>query len=260
MIANGVWFIIVAYKADKNALKRLLSAVKDFPVVVVSNDNTAYRRVIPGDYKEINNSENMGYGGGANVGMRHALSRNAEWVVVLNQDLALSSKSAKALVTKLTSLPSGIAGPFTGGLDRRRWTAMMPSRRTAYISGSCIAIHRNVIETVGYFYEPYFLYYEEVDYCVRARYLGFPIKQLRLRDIAHKETKTLGKGSFLHVYYLARNHLLFVARQAPIVVKIYELLRLPKTVYEHVIRKEYGALVGLHDYVFRHFGENRRNQ
>ncbi|MBU1327249.1 glycosyltransferase family 2 protein [Patescibacteria group bacterium] len=255
MITNGVWFIIVAYKADKNALKLLISALKDFHVIVISNDNTAYRDVVPGDYKEIKNSINMGYGGGANVGMRYALSRKAKWLVVLNQDLVLSFKSAKDFATKLTKSPSCVAGPFAGGLDRRRWTTRLPSRQTDYITGSCFAIHRKVIETVGYFYEPYFLYYEEVDYCVRARLLGFPIKHLHLRDISHNETETLGQGSFLHQYYLSRNHLLFVWRLAPAPVKLYELFRSTKTVSEHIVRHEKGALKGIKDFLFGRFGE-----
>ncbi|MFZ5845239.1 MAG: glycosyltransferase family 2 protein, partial [Patescibacteria group bacterium] len=153
----------------------------------------------------------------------------------------------------------GIVGPFAGSLNPRRWTTIVPSKRADYISGSCIGIHREVIEKVGYFYEPYFLYYEEVDLCLRAKKQGFLLRWLPIKEISHEESVSLGKGSFLHQYYLSRNHLLFVERQAPFRVKLYEFLRLPKTIYEHYVRKEWGALAGIIDYFLRRFGPYRGN-
>ena len=61
-----------------------------------------------------------------------------------------------------------------------------------------------------------------------------------------------------HPYYLARNHLLFVSRQAPLRVKLYEAFRFPKTLSEHIMRHESGALRGIKDYVFRRFGSSTK--
>ena len=87
--------------------------------------------------------------------------------------------------------------------------------------------------------------------------LGFWILQLSLDGVTHVDTASLGKGSYLHQYYLARNHFLFVERLAPFSVKLHELVRLPKTVWEHIVRHEQGALHGVRDYLLRRFGQKR---
>lgn len=200
-----------------------------------------------------NTKNNRGYGGGANVGMRQALKLGAKWMVVMNQDIEMSKESVRTLTDVLKKSQPAIVGPFAGGLDPKRWTTIVPATKMDYISGSVFAIHRDIIDRIGYFYEPYFLYYEEVDYCIRARRGGFPLRWLPISGITHEESVGLGKGSFLHNYYLARNHLLFVERCAPRQVKLHEFLRLPKTIVEYTLKP--GALLGLFHYFLRRFGK-----
>lgn len=239
----STWFVVVTFHPEKKALAALRKVLDGWPAVEIDNS-----------------SKNLGYGGGANVGMRGAFSQGADWVVILNQDIAMTKEAVRELCTKLKQLPPGIAGPFSGSLDPKRWTTILPARGKTidYISGACIAIHRTVIELVGYFYEPYFMYYEDVDLCVRAKRAEFQLTQIPILGIRHTETTSLGKGSYLHQYYLARNHLLFVERNAPLAVRVREILRLPKTLWEHYHRGEQGAKTGIKDYVFRKFGAIRK--
>lgn len=238
---QDVAFVIVAYRPNKGRLRSLQSALADYPVITI--DNT---------------TNNRGYAGGANAGIKKALEGGAKWIVVLNQDISMSKNATVELATKVPKAKSGIAGPFAGGLDPRRWTTILPSKRVDYITGSCIAIHRDVIEKVGDLHEPYFLYYEEADLCVRAKHAGFPLTHIPVKGITHEESVSLGKGSVLHQYYLARNHLLFVERCAPAWVKLYEYLRMSLTILEHVQKRESGALTGIRDYFFRSFGSYNR--
>lgn len=101
-----------------------------------------------------------------------------------------------------------------------------------YVSGACMAIHKNVIAVTGYFYAPYFMYYEDIDFCVRAKRFRVRLKELTIAGIKHAELSVWKKGSRIHEYFLARNHLWFVWRLAPIGIKFYELIRLPKTLLE----------------------------
>ena len=228
-----VWFVIVTYKPDVAVLTTLRKNLEGKPVIEI--DNTQH---------------NVGYGGGANAGIRKALARGAEWVVILNQDIEISTKALDDLRDTLSHCRPGILGPFAGKLDKKRWTTILKSersldqftlseveglgttRKTEYVSGSCMAIHKRVIEKIGYFYEPYFMYYEDADLCVRAKNAGFPLKKLNGAGIEHSDRPVWGKGSRIHEYYLARNHLWFVWRLAPWNVKLYELIRLPKTLLE----------------------------
>ena len=71
-----VWFVIVTYKPDVAVLTTLRKNLEGKPVIEI--DNTQH---------------NVGYGGGANAGIRKALARGAEWVVILNQDIEISTKA-----------------------------------------------------------------------------------------------------------------------------------------------------------------------
>lgn len=254
MIKPRVEFILVAFHPEKRAFRELLLQLRPFHVIVV--DNGGVGEVEISKIEVLRNDTNLGYGGGANVGIRAAMEKGAEWVVLLNQDVVLREKSVHTFVEKLTVSPAGVAGPFAGTLDSARWTTMLEKKKSGkmYISGSVMAIHREALEIVGNFYEPYFLYYEEVDLCMRAVQNGFSLTHLPVSGISHKESVSLGAGSFAHEYYLARNHMLFVQRCAPWSVKLHELVRAPKTYMEHKAHGNQGALRGMRDYILRKFG------
>lgn len=235
---NQIIFVVVAYRAEEKALERLRRAFGWWPVIIV--DNT---------------KNNRGYAGGANLGIRKALDQGARWAVVINDDLKITKEFVQRFTDILKKSLPAIIGPFAGKLDQKRWTTILPTTAMGYISGSIFAVHKDIIDKIGYLYDPYFIYYEEVDFCIRAKRAGFPLRWLPLSGITHKESATMRKGSFLHQYYLSRNHLLFVERQALLRVKLYEYLRLPKTIYEHVYRREWGALLGVFHYFIRRFGQ-----
>ncbi len=252
-------FIIVAYHPSKDDMRTLQLRLKDYPTIIVDNGGTltfddAKRATL------LSQTSNLGFGAAANIGIRYASARGVKWFIILNQDMKLSNDTVRELVAKLKKLPPSVAGPTIGALDPKRWTTINPSTRADYVTGSCLAIHEKVVSKAGYFYEPYFLYYEDADYSVRARNAGFPVSQVDLSGVSHEETASLGKGSQLHQYYLARNHLLFVRRLAPRAVKLYELLRMPLTIAEHIIRHERGAVAGLQDFVLQRFGAIRKGR
>lgn len=256
---QNIWFIVVTYKPDIKLLESMTSTLPADNLIIIDNSPDlmpvySFTTV----QKVFRASGNLGYGGGANVGIQRALKRGAEWVVILNQDLRFSKKAIEEFCFKLQSFDPCIAGPFTGDLDVKRWTTIFPSlndTKIDYISGSFLAIHRDIIKEVGFFYEPYFMYYEDVDYCIAAKNKGFMMHKIHINDIYHGDEPSLGKNSFLHQYYLARNHLLFVERQAPLKVKLREYLRLPKTLFDHYQKGETGAMVGIRDYLLRRFGQ-----
>ncbi len=256
MSARSIVFIIVAFHPKMDEFTKLLNTLKEFHVIIVDNGNTLTFDDV-GRATLLTQTTNVGYGAGVNIGIHHASGLGATWFVILNQDIQISKDSAKQLIAELKKLPSGVAGPAGGALDPKRWTTMLPSKKSEYITGSCMAIHNKVVGKIGYFYEPYFMYYEDADYSVRARAAGFPLTTVPV-DITHEETQSLHKGSRLHTYYMARNHLLFVLRLGSSNVKFYELVRLPKTILEHILRKEKGALLGIRDFLLHRSGEIRK--
>lgn len=251
-----VVFVVIGFHPDKETLSSLLAALKNYDVIVVNNGGVVLEN--SHTVQVISSGKNLGYAGGANLGMKAAFEKGACWVVICNQDLAMTNAGVNELVSRLKSLPTGIAGPFAGGLDPKRMTTIIPSTRADYITGSCIAIHKEVYKKIGNFYDPYFLYYEEVDYCMRAKKVELPIMHLKIDGITHTESSTLGNNSLMHQYYLSRNHLLFLRRGAYWKTMVYEYIRLPLTLLEHLRRNQWGAVLGMYDFLFCRFGQKER--
>lgn len=233
---NHIQFVILTYHPRIEEIKKHIKTLSGYPVIVVNNTPGEKSSATKGNVTHIKSGENVGYTGGMNVGIRHALGKGAEWVILLNDDIGISKADVKLFVRFLKNAQPGIVGPFSGTLDPRRWTTIYPAKdesRLDYLSGSCLAIHKSVFDAIGLLYEPYFIYYEDVEFCVRAKRAGFPIMQINLPGIFHKDGTVFGRGSKTQEYYLARNHILFVARNAPLPVKLYEFIRLPKTLYDY---------------------------
>ncbi len=256
---NTVAFIIIAYKPNMEAFGQLIDLLKGFRIIIVDNGRTLTIDDV-GRATLLSQFKNIGYGAAANIGIHHASGLRAKWFVILNQDILFTRASMLNLVKSLKNLSPCVAGPFGAGLDTSRWTTMLPSDRVDYLTGSCLAIHEKVVSKIGYFYEPYFLYYEDADYCIRAKGAGFPLVKIALEEAIHEESASLGRGSRLHQYYLARNHMLFVRRLAPPSVKLYEFFRGAKTISEHIVRHEKGTLLGIRDHLLGRYGacEGRR--
>jgi len=259
-------FVIVIYKPCISELEDILKTLKGKNVVLVDNSERNDDKVIHQELarnlnvKLIPTNQNIGYPAGANIGISYALSKNTEWVITLTPDLTISKKQIDNYCSKISRLEPCLAGPLGGGLDRKRWTtifSMNYSKTVDYLSGGFLSIHREVINRIGYLFNPFFMYYEDVDYSIRARKAGFRLVKIPIVDMKHNDSPVLGKESFLHQYYHARNHLLFVERQAPLNVKLREYIRLPKTLFDHYSNKEIGALRGVIDYIFRQFGQRK---
>lgn len=250
----SIVYIILCYTPDKQLLTKNMILLRNKQVVVVNNNPNFFLRDVheTACIRLLNTGKNLGYAGGMNLGMKYAWNMNAEWVVLLNDDVALTKQGLDNLETQLHRCDPGIYGPEIGWLDKKRWTTLLKNTRNSnlridtldscYVSGSVMCIHKRVDMAVKGFYEPYFMYYEDVDYCVRAKHAGFPVEELTV-PFTHK-FKSINRDSYFHQYYLARNHLLFVFRFAPLLVRIHEVLRLPKTLFEHWKARQRGALNG----------------
>lgn len=262
---TDIWFVVLAYYSKTEDMLRIRRAVKGHNLIVVDNTldtNRRFRNPMDSDAKHTyvdTTGMNLGYAGGMNRGIERALSSGAQWVILLNDDMGISEVAVKGLTSILSQAKPSVVGPFAGLLDKKRWTTILLKdqykayRDIDYLSGACVAIHRDVFESVGFLHEPYFMYYEDADFSVRARARGFNLRHIPILGIQHKSTKNVKDMARMH-YYLARNHMLFVERNAPSGVKLHEFLRMPKTLTEHLQRKESTAVKGIADFATRKFG------
>ncbi len=196
----------------------------------------------PAPVTRIHTGRNLGFAGGTNTGIRHALARGAEAILLVNSDVVIRPDCVTRLRLALDSTPgAGIAGPvvlrrsepdridsrglsFAPGTGRMRVTGAdeeadltaLPSARTVdAVSGCVMLVRRDVFDAVGLFDEDYFFGFEDLDFCLRARQAGF-LTVLAGRAVAyHEGSRSIGRRSREQLYFAARNHLRLAAKIAP---------------------------------------------
>lgn len=175
-------------------------------VVVVDNaspsDPTAdIRRMYPAA-TVLRAERNGGYAAGMNLAVGAMAGGEPEAYLLLTHDCVLADTALQQLSEALGSDAAlGVVGPLLGyanaptrvfsaggTIDDKSWKVR--HRRTppdlddwprhgvqpvTWLDGSCMLVRRSVAEAVGAFDERYFLYYEDVDYCLRAHRHGFGV-------------------------------------------------------------------------------------
>ncbi|OGG11614.1 hypothetical protein A2Z00_04535 [Candidatus Gottesmanbacteria bacterium RBG_13_45_10] len=237
----------------------------------------------------IKNADNLGFAGGCNMGVRYALNIGVEHIWFLNNDTIVDPHALVGLLNVLREGQKGIAGSkiyfapgreyhndkykesergriiwFAGGsID---WGNMYASHRgidevdrkqydtpqeTQYITGCSMMVDRVVFETIGLFDERYFLYLEDLDFCLRAKRAGFSLWYAPLSVLWHMNAGSTGKpGHALHDYYFTRNRLLIGFSYAPIRTRI----ALGREAMRFIIFGSSVKRKAVLDFAFRKFG------
>lgn len=229
-------------------------------IILINNSSLAFGKKIKKNFPKItliNTQKNLGYAAGLNIGIKLALKDNPLFILILNNDVFAQKNFIKPLLDFAKKSKADLISPkildqdgniwFNGGeIDKNRFTAGHTLGKLDFLSGCCLLIKSEVFKKIGFFDERYFMYYEDVDFCLRARKAGFKLAIDEKTIVYHRVKKTDKKRKLVE-YYLARNHLIFVKKHAPLKVKIREMIRSPKTLWEHLRKKEWEALRGIRD-------------
>ena len=199
----------------------------------------------------IDNSENgQGYAAGVNQGIKNALKDSCDLFVVANPDISIDKLVKLDQLVKFSPFDIwGLAMKqqgktyYGGTIDKWRMSGGLiekkPTKRfieTDFVSGSLMFIKKSVVDKVGFFDEKYFMYYEEVDYCYRAKKAGFKIGIDTKSVYEHFE---VSRDNPQKEFYLFKNRLKFLFKYGSFKQKIRELIRAPKTVFEEIKKRPF---------------------
>lgn len=181
-----------------------------------------------------------GYAGNNNVGIRRALACRPEWIFILNEDTVLDREClAQMLAAAKEDATIGIVGPLVlhhdevdviqsaGGQLTRYWesrhiAANQPHRAAIarvtevdWVSGCALLVRRAVVEQVGMLDERFYYYWEETEWCVRAKKAGWRIVNAPAARLWHKGVRRDYRPGANVSYYNTRNRLLLLSIHHP---------------------------------------------
>ena len=202
-------------------------------------------------YCLVASDRNLGFAGGNNLAFQIASQHQRfDYVWFLNNDTEVAAASLTALVNRMAGDASiGLCGStlvyawnrtlvqclggcrinvWTGATTQighgSRWPCSVDQAGVEellhYPAGASILVSWRLLETVGPMTDDYFLFYEEIDWSIRAKRAGFKLGYAAGSVVYHKEGASIGTGtgakrSALAEYYGMRNKLLFTWRFFP---------------------------------------------
>ncbi len=215
----------------------------NYEVLVVDNgsrgdDAQQLRQRFGNSIQLIENPQNSGFAGGANIGIRQALSAGTDYVLLLNNDVVVHPRFLDELVSAAQAAPDlaaacpkiyfyhrpqviystgGRINPWIGSArqvgrgrqDRGQYDQPAPRD---YADGACMLVSRQALERVGLLDEDYFAYWEETDWCARARDLGLRSYYVPSARIWHKAATSQAASNDFH-FLFRRNALLFLRKR-----------------------------------------------
>lgn len=230
-----VYVIILNWNGEEDTLQCLRSLQEmDYPryhALVVDNASEdgspeAIRAAFPA-VELLVNPRNLGFAAGNNEGIRHALQRGADYVFLLNNDTLVERTVLAELVRACQADPQvGLASPKVCYLDRPRviyyagarrgWLPLLPRligtgeedhgqypqvQEVDYVWGQAMFIRRGALERVGLLDPRFFMYYEDIDYCLRAKQAGYKIVCVPAAAVWHKVAAGTGGDYFTRWQY-----------------------------------------------------------
>lgn len=218
-------------ETTKTCLKELKSKVGEHQVILINNTQSDLNhliKIIPGT-KIVNNPSNLGFAGGVNQGITLSLKdKSITHFFLMNNDLRISFGSFAQLLLTFNRFPkAGIVSPvlhhalgYDWGGKYNKWSGMVrhknwdnkpkTTQTVAHVAGAAMLISREVINKIGLFDERFFLYFEDLDFCLRATAAGFTIHINP--DVVADHSVSASSNDFSRTKYQWVSHFKFVTK------------------------------------------------
>jgi GT2 family glycosyltransferase len=227
------WAACIVYYQDQESLLNLLVSLEQQSVKpghVFITDNNSVQAIVLKNYsfpvQVTKLNENKGFAAGANAALKNAIRKNFNNLILLSQDVILDSLSAEQMVAELVS-SKGIVFPTMynrntnqvfskgGSVNKISGSIKLSTARSPknpeWADGSCLVFTKEVFNSIEGFYEKFFMYFEDVDFCYRAKSKGFVLK--------HVDTKVSQTPKGPNPLLRSRNSVIFARRTGSILLK-----------------------------------------
>lgn len=246
------------YEVTRDFITSIRNINKDIHIYVA--DLSSPIKEIQGENIIVIPTENKGYAFGINTGLRKAIQDGYSQFIAINNDTLVSPTFLEHTQKSINEHPASIIGGkiyyakgyeyhkdryaqkdtgkvlwYAGGIldwknvytthkgvdevDKGQYDSF---DKTDFVTGCLMIFDNKVVDKIGYWDESYFLYYEDADYCERAKQNRIPLFYDPEIVIWHKNAQsTGGSGSSLHQKYQEQNRVKFGLKYAPWRTKIH---------------------------------------
>lgn len=241
---KSIAIILVNYNGLQDTIECIESIKKannydEIQIIVVDNasdkDEAKLIKQYDSEIKAIRTKCNKGFSYGNNIGIKYALSKKYSKIALLNNDTVIAKNTFELLRDAIDS-GCTVAVPkilyyekkdliWYGGGTINKWTGnayhfneLKPKKKQKanqgfFATGCCIMFSYEVFYKVGLLDESYFMYCEDVDYCLRLYDKGIDIKYVPRAKLWHKiGVSSGGNTSAFSTYYLTRNRMLCILK------------------------------------------------
>ncbi len=187
--------------------------------------------------EQLINTSNLGFAGGFNVGLRHALQQDAKFVFIINNDTTIAPDALEYLIAAGQPRDVGALAPiiyyasspakiWSAGANRNsitleikdnhgRGQVFKQSTEREFLSGCGLLLKRSVLEQVGLFDERFFVYYEDSDYSLRLQKAGYQLLVVPQAKMWHKVSQSSeGSDSPNERYWMGKSSVLFYRKHS----------------------------------------------
>jgi len=215
-------------------------------IEIITVDNASKANPVPNwlkkypNIKFIRSEVNLGFAGGNNLGIKEA---TGDYLFLVNNDTEFTPGLIQTLVDVLDTHPeAGIISPkikyfqtpkilqYVGFTPMNYYTCANKCvgqfeedkgqydhliAPTGFCHGAAMMLRTEAVKKAGLMNESFFLYYEEMDWNEMIKRVGYQAWVCTNALIYHKESVSVGQKSALKEYFMNRNRILFIRRNAP---------------------------------------------
>lgn len=238
-------FAVVLNWNGGDTVKKCLAGVfksdyENLEVVMVDNDSgDGSFEIARANFSKasfIKNTSNLGFSAAANIGIKYALERAADYVLILKENIEIDKDLILKLIEVAEKQRAGVAGPvifknkdksilFAG--SKVHWikmetkylqkTKLDESFETDFVSTSAMLVGAAVFKEISILDEDYFMYYEDVDFSRRAKKAGFSSVVVPGAWAYHMEEKNRDEEDKL--YWQTVSGLIFFRKNSSYLIK-----------------------------------------
>jgi len=231
---NGLPYVLSCL----SSLKLSTISYQQLTIILVDNNSSDDSvKIIEKEFpkvKLIKNKKNLGFSKGNNIGIKYALKNNFDYIMLLNPDTVVEKGFLKPLLKLFRSDKKiGIVSPILKekkdgktiyalgakfnpilGRTKHKHVKIRPLHvlKQELVSGCAMLIKNQVFKKIGLLDERFFLYFEDSDFCLRAKEAGYKIFVQPKSIITHRPSTSLGGLSLKKIKYNLCSNFLFILK------------------------------------------------